>query len=95
MHDGLVHDNRRTRFLLDHLAAVGAAMAAGADVRGYFYWSLMDNFEWALGYRPRFGLTFVDYATGKRTVKDSGRVYAEIARTGRLPESLPTIAPFG
>jgi beta-glucosidase len=95
MHDGLVHDNRRTRFLLDHLAAVGAAMEAGADVRGYFYWSLMDNFEWALGYRPRFGLTFVDYATGKRTVKDSGRVYAEIARTGRLPESLPTIAPFG
>jgi beta-glucosidase len=95
MHDGLVHDNRRTRFLLDHLQAVADAIAAGADVRGYFYWSLMDNFEWALGYRPRFGLTYVDYATGQRTVKDSGRVYAEIARTGRLPEALPTIAPFG
>jgi beta-glucosidase len=95
MHDGLVHDNRRTRFILDHLEAVAAAMQGGADVRGYFYWSLMDNFEWALGYRPRFGLTFVDYATGQRTVKDSGRVYAEIARTGQLPESLPAITPFG
>jgi beta-glucosidase len=95
MHDGLVHDNRRIRFLLDHLRAVQDAITAGADVRGYFYWSLMDNFEWALGYRPRFGLTYVDYATGERTVKDSGRVYAEIARTGRLPESLPAIAPFG
>ena len=95
MHDGLVHDNRRIRFLLDHLKAVADAIDAGADVRGYFYWSLMDNFEWALGYRPRFGLTYVDYATGQRTVKDSGRVYAEIARTGRLPEALPTIAPFG
>ncbi|HZC73109.1 MAG TPA: GH1 family beta-glucosidase [Jatrophihabitans sp.] len=95
MHDGLVHDNRRTRFLLDHLRAIQEAMGDGADVRGYFYWSLLDNFEWALGYRPRFGLTFVDYATGKRTVKDSGRVYAEIARCGRLPESMPSIAPFG
>ena len=95
MHDGLVHDNRRTRFLLEHLEAVAAAMAEGADVRGYFYWSLMDNFEWALGYRPRFGLTYVDYATGARTVKDSGRVYAGIARTGQLPETLPAVAPFG
>jgi beta-glucosidase len=95
VHDGQVHDDRRSRFILDHLEAVAAAMAAGADVRGYLYWSLMDNFEWALGYRPRFGLTYVDYPTGARTVKDSGRMYADIARTGRLPESRPTIAPFG
>jgi beta-glucosidase len=94
-HDGRVHDTRRIRFLIDHLQAVADAISAGADVRGYFYWSLMDNFEWALGYRPRFGLTYTDYATGTRTVKDSGRVYAEIARTGRLPASLPTIAPYG
>ncbi len=94
-HDGLVHDTGRIRFLLDHLAATVAAMAEGADVRGYFHWSLLDNFEWALGYRPRFGLTFVDYTTGRRTIKDSGRVYAEIARTGRLPESLPAVLPYG
>jgi len=95
MHDGLVHDNRRVEFVLDHLRAVRAAMDEGAPVLGYFYWSLMDNFEWALGYRPRFGLTYVDYRTGARTVKDSGRVYAEIARTGRLPETLPAVASFG
>ena len=94
-HDGRVHDNRRTDFLLRHLRAVADAMANGADVRGYFYWSLLDNFEWALGYRPRFGLTFVDYATGQRTIKDSGRVYAQIAGTGRLPDHLPPIEPFG
>jgi beta-glucosidase len=95
MHDGLVHDNRRSQFVLDHLHAVAAAMDGGAPVLGYFYWSLLDNFEWALGYRPRFGLTYVDYATGTRTVKDSGRMYADIARTGRLPEAPPAVAAFG
>jgi beta-glucosidase len=95
MHDGLVHDNRRIDFLLAHLRAAAAAMNEGADVRGYFHWSLLDNFEWALGYRPRFGLVYVDYATGQRTVKDSGRVYAQIARTGELPKTPLTIAPFG
>jgi beta-glucosidase len=95
MHDGRVHDNRRSEFLLAHLRAVRAAMDGGANVLGYFHWSLLDNFEWALGYRPRFGLVYVDYASGRRTVKDSGRVYAEIARTGQLPESVPAVAPFG
>jgi beta-glucosidase len=95
MHDGLVHDNRRIDFVLAHLRAVAAALDEGADVRGYFHWSLLDNFEWALGYRPRFGLVYVDYLTGRRTVKDSGRVYAQIARSGRLPDAAPTIAPFG
>ena len=95
MHDGRVHDNRRIDFLIAHLRAVADAMAGGADVRGYFHWSLLDNFEWALGYRPRFGLVHVDYATGVRTVKDSGRVYADIIRTGRLPESLPLIPAYG
>jgi len=77
--DGAVHDERRVRFLREHLAAVHRAIAAGAPVRGYFHWSLMDNFEWAMGYPPRFGLVHVDYPTQRRTVKDSGRWYARVA----------------
>ncbi len=95
VHDGLVHDSRRIEFLLAHLQAVSAAIDEGADVRGYFHWSLLDNFEWALGYRPRFGLVHVDYPTGRRTVKDSGWAYAQIARTNRLPGSVPAIPRFG
>jgi len=94
-HDGRVHDVRRIALLRAHLEAVAQALAAGADVRGYLHWSLMDNFEWALGYRPRFGLVHVDYATGRRTIKDSGHFYAEVARTGRLPAQDPVVAPFG
>jgi beta-glucosidase len=60
-----------------------AAIERGADVRGYFAWSLMDNFEWARGYAQRFGLVHVDYDTQRRTVKDSGRVYAEVLRRHR------------
>jgi beta-glucosidase len=86
---------RRTAFLLDHLRAVGEAIDQGAEVIGYLHWSLLDNFEWALGYRPRFGLVHVDYRTRDRTIKDSGRVYGAIARTGALPESLPEIPAFG
>ncbi|WP_324650426.1 GH1 family beta-glucosidase [Georgenia sp. H159] len=93
-HDGRVHDTRRTAFLRGHVAAMAEAMDAGADVRGYLHWSLLDNFEWAMGYRPRFGLVHVDYATGRRTVKDSGRYLAQVARTGGLPP-VPGIAPFG
>ena len=59
---------------------------AGADVRGYFAWSFLDNFEWAEGYAKRFGLVHVDYATQRRTPKASARWYAEVCRTGRLPE---------
>ena len=58
----------------------------GADVRGYLVWSSFDNFEWALGYAKRFGMTYVDYATQKRTVKDSGKWYAEVIRNNALPE---------
>lgn len=95
VHDGRVHDVRRQAFLRRHLQAIAEAMAAGADVRGYFHWSLLDNFEWALGYRPRFGLVHVDYRTGQRTLKDSGRVYGEVARTGVLPADEPTAEPYG
>ncbi|HET9380109.1 MAG TPA: GH1 family beta-glucosidase [Streptomyces sp.] len=87
--DGAVHDGRRVDFLHRHLAAVHAAIAAGAPVEGYFHWSFIDNFEWAMGYRPRFGLVHVDRATQRRTVKDSGHWYANAARTGTVPEPGP------
>jgi beta-glucosidase len=68
-------DPARVRFYDDHLKAVLDARAQGADVRGYFAWSLLDNYEWAEGYSKRFGLVDVDYATQKRTVKDSFRAF--------------------
>jgi beta-glucosidase len=83
--DGAVHDPRRIEFLRTHLDAVEQAIARGADVRGYFAWSLMDNFEWAEGYGPRFGLTYVDYETQRRIPKDSARWYADVARRNGLP----------
>ncbi len=75
--DGYVADADRTGYLADHLGAVADAQAAGADVRGYFAWSLMDNFEWAEGYSKRFGLVRVDYDTQKRTPKQSALWYQE------------------
>jgi beta-glucosidase len=69
--DGYVRDDDRTAYLAEHLAAVADARAQGADVRGYFAWSLLDNFEWAYGYDKRFGIVHVDYATQKRTPKQS------------------------
>ncbi|MGI5231636.1 GH1 family beta-glucosidase [Actinoallomurus sp. CA-142502] len=75
--DGRIHDQRRIDYLRDHLAAVGRAMKAGADVRGYFVWSLLDNFEWAHGYSKRFGIVHVDYATQERTWKDSAHWYRD------------------
>ncbi|GLZ12894.1 beta-glucosidase [Actinomadura sp. NBRC 104425] len=83
--DGSVDDRERTAFLEDHLAAVARAARAGAPVKGYFAWSLLDNFEWADGRDKRFGLVHVDYATQARTIKASGQRYAEIIRTHRHP----------
>ena len=83
--DGRVHDPRRVEFMRTHLAAVEEAIARGVDVRGYFAWSLMDNFEWGQGYRPRFGLTYVDFETQQRIPKDSARWYAGVARRNALP----------
>ncbi len=85
--DGEVHDPDRTTFLVDHLAAVLDAVDEGVPVHGYFYWSLMDNFEWAWGYAKRFGVVRVDYDTQQRTVKDSGRAYARIIADRSLPET--------
>ena len=76
--DGSVDDAERTAFVRDHVAATLDAHERGIDVRGYFYWSLLDNYEWAWGYGKRFGLVRVDYDTQKRTPKRSGREYARI-----------------
>ncbi|WP_459755110.1 GH1 family beta-glucosidase [Streptomyces sennicomposti] len=81
--DGAVHDPGRTRYLEQHLAACARAVRKGAPLAGYYAWSLLDNFEWAYGYDKRFGLVHVDYTTQKRTVKTSGRRYAEIVRAHR------------
>ncbi|WP_108718789.1 GH1 family beta-glucosidase [Miniimonas sp. S16] len=83
--DGRVHDPRRVSYLHDHIAAVAAARERGADVRGYFAWSLLDNFEWAWGYARRFGIIRVDYDTLERTWKDSAHWYARLTRTRELP----------
>ncbi len=80
-------DSRRARFLLDHLGQVARAIASGVDVRGYFHWSLLDNFEWAEGYAPRFGLCETDYATQARRPRPSALLYADIARTRSVPRS--------
>jgi beta-glucosidase len=83
--DGAVHDGDRIGYIDAHLRAVHDAISAGADVRGYFVWSLLDNFEWAFGYSKRFGIVRVDYPTGTRTVKDSANWYRNViaAQTGR------------
>ena len=83
--DGRVHDVERIDYLYRHLDAVGAAIDAGVDVRGYFVWSLLDNFEWAYGYDRRFGIIRVDFDTLERTWKDSAHWYAELIRTNALP----------
>jgi beta-glucosidase len=80
-------DPDRVRFLRRHLEAALDALALGIPLRGYFAWSLLDNFEWALGYEPRFGIVHVDYDSLERRVRDSGRLLGEVARTGRLPEA--------
>ena len=82
--DGGVHDPRRIEFYRTHLEAMERAVDEGVDVRGYFAWSLLDNFDWAEGYGPRFGMTYVDYPTQRRIPKDSARWYGEVARRNGL-----------
>jgi beta-glucosidase len=81
---GAIHDRHRTAYHREYLAALGRAIAEGADVRGYHAWSLLDNFEWAEGFSQRFGLTYVDFKTQQRTIKDSGRWYGKVAAENRL-----------
>ena len=80
--DGSVNDADRVAFLRDHIAAASRAVAAGARLRGYFVWSLLDNFEWAEGYSRRFGVVRVDFATQKRTPKASYAYLAGIMHQG-------------
>ena len=79
--DGKVHDVERIDFLARYLEKLSEGIQAGADVRGYFHWSLLDNYEWHSGYRERFGLLYVDYASGRRIPKDSAFWYGEVAAT--------------
>ena len=81
--DGAVMDEDRAAYILDHLAEVLRARAEGVPVTGYFAWTLLDNFEWALGYTARFGITHVDFATQKRTPKLSARLLSRIAQGAR------------
>jgi len=79
--DGTVNDPLRIHYLREHILAVHRAIEQGADVRGYFVWSLLDNLEWSLGYTKRFGIVHVDFATLKRTLKESAKFYAEVVRS--------------
>jgi beta-glucosidase len=76
--DGRIHDDRRLDYVRQHLRQLRLAMQDGVDVRGYFVWSLLDNFEWSFGYTKRFGVVRVDFETQKRTIKDSGTWYAQV-----------------
>jgi beta-glucosidase len=80
--DGRVHDPQRIDFAARYLRAIRRAVDEGLPVTGYFYWSLLDNFEWNEGYKARFGLVHVDYRTQKRTPKDSFAWYRDVIRTG-------------
>jgi len=80
---GAVTDGARITYLDGHVRAVHRAMEAGVDVRGYFVWSLMDNFEWTEGFHQRFGLVHVDFATQRRTPKDSFGWYQDLIAAQR------------
>jgi beta-glucosidase len=81
---GRVEDGRRIEFHRSYLGELARAISAGADVRGYHAWSLLDNFEWSEGFGMRFGLVHVDFKTGRRTIKESGRWYGEVAAANAL-----------
>ena len=82
---GEVNDERRVRYIISHLESLEKAISSGVPVRGYYAWSLMDNFEWAFGYEKRFGLVHVDFETGRRTIKRSALVYKGIIESDRVP----------
>lgn len=82
--DGHVHDPRRQHYIREHLLQAHKALSEGVPLRGYSAWALMDNFEWSLGYSRRFGITYVDYETQKRIIKDSGLWYKEVIATNEV-----------
>jgi beta-glucosidase len=79
--DGRVEDPLRVDYFRQHLRAAHEAMKNGVNLKGYYAWSLLDNYEWAHGHSKRFGIVHVDYSTQQRTIKSSGRYYAEVIRT--------------
>jgi beta-glucosidase len=85
--DGQVHDPDRISYLAQHLTAVHRAIDAGVDVRGYYVWSLLDNFEWAWGYSKRFGIVYVDYETQERVPKDSAYWFRDVIRRNAVDET--------
>lgn len=84
MADGKVHDPQRMDYMFRYLSQLQKASAEGVAIGGYFYWSILDNFEWGEGYRQRFGLIYVDYATQQRTLKDSARYYRRIIKANAV-----------
>jgi beta-glucosidase len=94
--DGRVDDPLRVWYYREHLRAAHEALRQGVDLRGYFAWSLLDNFEWSLGYSKRFGIVHVDYETQQRTPKASARYYATVIRTNgaALSDATPADQPF-
>jgi beta-glucosidase len=82
--DGKIHDDRRIDYLRQYIGQLRLAMQDGVDVRGYFVWSLLDNFEWSQGNTKRFGLIRVDYETLERTLKDSAAWYAQVIAANRV-----------
>jgi beta-glucosidase len=82
--DGGVRDHERISYLREHLAVVHEAIESGVDLRGYFVWSLLDNFEWAYGYSKRFGIVHVDYPTQRRVWKDSAHWYRQVISTNGI-----------
>ncbi|MGI8314722.1 GH1 family beta-glucosidase [Halobacillus mangrovi] len=82
--DGSVHDSERKDYMEQHLEAIAVLNEEGMNIRGYYLWSLLDNFEWAFGYNKRFGITYVDFTTQKRYMKDSAKRYAEIVHCRQL-----------
>jgi beta-glucosidase len=83
---GQVNDPLRVAYYNDHLQSVSKAISMGVPVRGYFAWSLMDNFEWSFGYTKRFGLIYVDFETQERVLKDSARWYKGVIQANKILE---------
>jgi beta-glucosidase len=88
--DGRIHDERRRAFIEGHLRALRRAIGAGVPVAGYYHWSLLDNFEWGHGFTKRFGLVHVDFATQRRTLKDSAQYYRAVVAASAVPDGTPS-----
>lgn len=82
------NESKRTRYIVSYLKEVYHAIQSGVDVRGYFYWSLLDNFEWEKGFHPRFGLLRVNFNNQKRSIREAARVYSHICKTNSIPHKL-------